>query len=86
MNEATELADKMLAQEAILIKKLVLIDQQKYFVRYGYRSLSGFCKDGLKLSRTQTQRIVTHVRRYEPTVNIVVEAESQLIGAHEITD
>lgn len=73
LNEATDIADRMLEIEAILIQKLVLIDQEKYFVRYGYRSLSGFCKEALKLSRTQTQRIVTRVRRSEPTVNIVVQ-------------
>ena len=78
LNEATDLADAILANERELIKKLVPIDRQRYYVRYGYRSLSGFCRDGLKLSKTQTQRIVTQVRRSEPwpsvpTDNIVVD-------------
>ena len=75
LNEATDLADHILEQEAALIKKLVAIDRQKYFVRYGYRTLSGFCKDGLKFSKTQTQRIVTQVRRCDPTDDIVVKVE-----------
>ena len=83
LNEATDLADLILAHERELIRKLITIDRQRYFVRYGFRSLSGFCRDGLKLFKTQTQRIVTQVRRSEswppvPMDNNVVKRPSNL--------
>ncbi len=69
LNEATDLAAHILDAERALIVKLYEIDQQKFYVRYGFNSLSGFCKGGLKFTKTQTQRLVTQVRRYEPTAN-----------------
>ncbi|MFZ3230547.1 MAG: hypothetical protein WA160_10120 [Pseudobdellovibrio sp.] len=76
LNETVTLAAEILQNEQTLILKLLPIDQQRFYVRYGYKSLSGFCNLGLKFSKTQTQRIVTQVRRYEPTGNIVVKART----------
>lgn len=73
LNECSDLADLILSNEQILIQKLALVDQRRFYIRYGFKSLSGFCRDGLKFSKTQTQRLVTQVRRYEPTDNIVVK-------------
>ncbi len=69
LNEATDLAALIQEAERALIAKLYDIDQQKFYVRYGFNSLSGFCKGALKFTKTQTQRLVTQVRRYEPTAN-----------------
>ena len=77
LNRAVDVADKMQEYEKILIEMLFEIDRNRYFVRYGFNSLLGFCIRALSLSRTQSQRIVTSVRRYvgtsqhtDPTVNL----------------
>lgn len=75
LNEVIDLATSIQEQEAILIKKLVLIDNEKYYVWAGYNSLSGFCKFSLRFSKTQSQRLVTQVRRTEPTVNFGIEGD-----------
>lgn len=69
LNETADLADHIHEQEVILIKKLYSLHQRRFYTRYGYNSLTGYCRFGLKFSKTQTQRIVTQVRRYEPTDN-----------------
>lgn len=76
LNEAIDLAAEIHKQEQILIQKLYWIDQKRFFVRYGFKSLTGFCRVALKFSKTQAQRIVTQVRRCEPTDNIVEERTS----------
>ena len=70
LNHAVQMASEINKKEQDLIQILYAIDQKKFYVRYGFNSLSGFCRFGLEFSRTQTQRIVTQVRRYEPTANI----------------
>lgn len=65
--QATEIADQIHKIELDLIKMLFQIDQQRFYVRFGFKSLMGFCQHGLKFSKTQSQRIVTCVRRYSPT-------------------
>lgn len=64
LNEAVEKSDMIHSFERDLIALLKEIDQNRFYVRYGYNSLRGFCNFGLKFSRTQSQRIVTEVRRY----------------------
>ena len=59
---ATELADQIQEIEKKLVKTLYDIDCQRFYVRFGYKSLMGFCNHGLKFSKTQSQRIVTRVR------------------------
>ena len=71
LNQAAEIAAKILAQEKDLILLLSKIDQERFYIRYGFNSLSGFCRFGLKFSKTQTQRIVTQVRRLDPTDNFL---------------
>ncbi len=63
LNEAVEKADQLHSHERDLITLLREIDQNRFFVRYGYKSLRGFCNHGLKFTLTQSQRIVTEVRR-----------------------
>ncbi|AZZ36428.1 hypothetical protein CIK05_06360 [Bdellovibrio sp. qaytius] len=63
LNEAVEKADKIHDRERELILLLKEIDKNRFYVRYGFNSLKGFCNFGLKFSRTQSQRIVTEVRR-----------------------
>lgn len=70
INGAQELAMQIHQLEKELVDKLVEIDRHRFYVRVGYNSLMGFCNFGLKFSRTQSQRIVTQVRRMEPTVNL----------------
>lgn len=70
LNRAKNLSEEIHRLEDELIQQLVLIDQDKFYVRYGHNSLRGFCIDGLNFTRTQSQRIATLVRRSEPVVNI----------------
>lgn len=70
-----DLAQEIHKKEKELIEKLYWIDKKRYFVLYGFKSLTGFCTKALRLTKTQAQRIVTQVRRYEPTDNIGLESE-----------
>jgi hypothetical protein len=70
LNEAMDLAASIHQWENRLVVLLHGIDRRRYFVRYGFKSLTTFCERALRFSRTQTQRIVTRVRRYEPTAQI----------------
>lgn len=70
LNKAVEKSDKIHQLEKELIVLLKEVDEQRFYVRYGYKSLMGFCNFGLRFSRTQTYRIVTEVRRSLTTVNI----------------
>lgn len=63
-------ADELLATEQELIRLLYDIDQTREYVYLGYNSLMGYCVHALHLTRTQSQRLVTQVRRSEPTSNI----------------
>ncbi|MDZ4660502.1 MAG: hypothetical protein SGJ18_02665 [Pseudomonadota bacterium] len=56
--------------ELELIRQLSQIDENRYFVRLGYKSLRTFCVHDLKFTRTQAQRIVTEVRRHRTTFEI----------------
>lgn len=64
------LSDEMHQREEMLIQKLKLIDEKRFYVRFGYKSLRSFCQKSLRFTETQSQRIVTQVRRYEPTPQI----------------
>ena len=70
LDRSIDLADQLHTFEKNLIQSLSIIDQERYYVRYGYKSLMGFCNHALYFSKTQSQRLVTQVRRYEPTENI----------------
>jgi hypothetical protein len=67
---ASETAEKIHALEDDLIKILHEMDQKRIYVRFGHKSLRGYCVNGLGFSRTQSQRIVTRIRRLETTVKI----------------
>ncbi len=71
LNEAVDLAKIIHQNEKDLIQMLQEIDREKFYVRYGFKSLSGFCRFGLEFSKTQTQRIASQVRRSQPTDNIM---------------
>jgi hypothetical protein len=71
LRDSKNIANAMHELETELVRKLYSIDQERYYVRLGFKSLRGYCIQGLRFSRTQSQRIVTAVRRYDPTVNIV---------------
>lgn len=70
LRQARARAFSMQAKERELIAELVIIDRNKFFVHFGYKSLSGFCCKFLKISRTQTQRIVTRVRRIRQSTEL----------------
>lgn len=82
INRAVELADSVHAIEDELVRVLFEVDSAKLYIRVGFKSLSGFCHFALKLSETQTQRIVTRVRRYEPTPNLGHKRESGQMHSH----
>lgn len=63
LNEAVEKTEKLLENERLLIDILAIIDQSRLIARYGFKSLFGFCNQGLKLTRTQTQRLTIKVRQ-----------------------
>lgn len=69
LNKAIDIASQIHENESSLVKLLYHIDQKSFYVRYGFNSLTGFCRFGLRFSKTQTQRIVTQVRRHDPTAN-----------------
>ncbi len=63
------LADELLAQEEKLIHALYELYKIKTFKRLGHKSLLGFCVQSLKLPRTQSQRLVTKVSRFDPRLS-----------------
>jgi hypothetical protein len=63
LNHARAVADQIHYLEAELINALMQTDQDRYFVRYGFNSLRGFCVQGLRFSKTQGQRLVKEVRQ-----------------------
>jgi hypothetical protein len=67
LNSAVALSDEIAKKESELISMLIQIDQNRLFLRYGFRSLRPFCVKALRISRTQAQRIVTEVRRTQTT-------------------
>ncbi len=75
LDSAVRLADEILAKEIELISFLEIIDQERFYVRYGYKSLQGFCTHGLRLTKTQSLRLINAIRRTEPTVNIGLKAQ-----------
>lgn len=72
--DAEKLADILHQNEKDFIKKLKVIDNNRYYVRFGFNSLMGFLNNGLNFSRTQSQRIVTQVRRYDPKLNTEIKS------------
>lgn len=68
--EILELANRAHLAEVELIEALLEVDHYRYFVWLGYKSLRGYCTGALRFSKTQSQRIVTQVRRLEPTAPI----------------
>jgi hypothetical protein len=66
LSDAIELAQQVHERESQLIRQLYLIDRRRFFVARGHKSLSAFCLMDLGFTKTQTQRLVTQVRRFEP--------------------
>lgn len=77
LNLAVDLADRIHQEESRLILLLKEIDEHKYYVRFGYNSLMGFCKNGLRFTKIQSQRIATQVRRSEPMANLGTQDKEQ---------
>lgn len=78
LNSAVELSDELLTKEKELISHLILIDQNRLYQRYGFRSLRPFCVKALRFSRTQAQRIVTEVRRIQTTFDSGKKCEQEI--------
>jgi hypothetical protein len=70
LGEVFEYADKFEDSERRLIGALFEIDDDRLFVKLGYKSLRSFCVTALGISRTQAQRLVTQVRRIQTTFDI----------------
>lgn len=75
INSVIDKSDQLKQYEQELIQLLLEVDRRRLFVFSGYKSLSGFCTNVLKITETQTQRLVTQVRRYEPTPQIGKKSE-----------
>ncbi len=67
--EAIHWADNILAAEEELIPVLQEMDQRRYYVRFGHKSLRGYCTKALLLSENQSQPIVTRVRHERSECN-----------------
>lgn len=65
LHDVIDLSKEIHEKETLLISRLKQIDKNRYYVRFGYKSLKGFCIKDLNFSMTQAQRIVTRVRRSE---------------------
>ena len=63
LNRAIAMAETARDLQCDLLQVLRNIDQKKFYLRYGYRSLTGFCRQALQLPRLQAQSLVTEVRR-----------------------
>lgn len=79
--EAIYWAANILAAEVKLIPVLQEMDRNRYYVRFGYKSLRGYCTKALLLSESQSQRIVTQVRRTIPSSKIGTETTNKLVRA-----
>lgn len=66
LNAAIIEAEQIHRLESALVQRLYRLDHRRFYVRYGCNSLHRFCVRSLKFTRTQAQRIVTQVRRYDP--------------------
>lgn len=71
LDEAVQVADKIHEKESNLILLLHQIDQERFYVRYGYKSLLGFCRSGLKFTKAQSLRLATAARRVNDPKNIL---------------
>ena len=60
--ESRNLAIQIQAIERDLIRKLAEIDRDRFYVRFDFKSLTGFCIHNLGFSKTQTQRLVRLAR------------------------
>ena len=67
LNTAIQISGQIHLLERDLILRLYHIDRHRFYLRYGFHSLTTFCVRAMKFSRIQAQRIVTQVRRYEPS-------------------
>ena len=70
INAAVAKADEVHSAENQLISMLSEIDQKRFYIRSGYKSLRGFCIYVLRFTEVQSQRLVCAVRRSEPTPKI----------------
>lgn len=70
LDKAVNLADEIRAKETELILSLYEIDQDRFYVRYGYKSLVGFCTHALRFTKTQSLRLAIAARRIESEGNI----------------
>ena len=70
LNQVSQSADQVHKVELDLIKQLIKIDENRFFIRFGYKSLRTFCVQDLKFTRIQAQRIVSEVRRLRTTLDI----------------
>jgi hypothetical protein len=71
---AIQKADQIQDEENRLVQILFEIDQDRHYVYCGYKSLMGFCNHALRFTKTQSQRLTTLARRYEPTAYIPPKA------------
>lgn len=63
LNAAMAKAEEIHQKERELVDLLLTIDKNRFFVRYGFKSLRSFCIYCLNFGETQGQRIVAEVRK-----------------------
>lgn len=85
LNDAVQTADKIHDLEKSLVDKLVEIDRHRYFVRFGYNSLRGFCVNGLRFTKNRAQGLVTKVRQIRNTEETMLPTPSASIPGESTT-
>ena len=65
LHNAIDLSKNIHELENQLIVLLKEIDKNRFYVRFGYNSLRGFCERDLNFTRTQSQRLATLVRQFD---------------------
>lgn len=78
LRRARDTAKQIHLFEQDLIRQLFKIDKKRFYVRLGYNSLRSYCERNLGFTRTQSQRIVTAVRRNQVMVNVESDAASYI--------
>ena len=81
LTQCFDLSQQLHDAEKNLIQNLHEVDQNRFFVRLGYRSLRTFCIEGLGITKVQAQRILLKIRRIQTTADNGT-SENFSVGSH----
>lgn len=82
LHSAIDLSKSIHELENQLIVLLKEIDKNRFYVKFGYNSLRGFCERDLNFTRTQSQRLATLVRQVDSSnQNLNILNTDQLLAS-----